>query len=188
MNSFAHWLSGFTDGEACFHLKVLKRKTSERPQLSCAFQIGLRADDLDVLKQIQTYFGCGAIRPFQTKSKKVLPNAKPSNYFVIDSLQDLFTKVIPHFDAYPLRSKKARDYVIWREAVLLKHEVGLRPRGWLWMGQCSERRMGSPEHPVSLSGRSRRWTEADEQRFIALKHALEEGRKYKEVDPNPPQS
>ena len=162
LSAFGHWLSGFSDGEACFHLKGYARKDSPMLKFACAFQIGLRADDLSILQQIQRYFGCGTIRPFRTKSTHPLNfKSKPRFYYCIDSVAANLGKVVPHFDRYPLRSKKANDYAVWREAVLFLSEVGARPRN------------------ISVPGGARRWSESDEQSFLDLKRRLEDGRSWK---------
>lgn len=161
-SAFAHWLSGFSDGEACFHLKGYARKDEPTLKFACAFQIGLRADDLAILQQIQRYFGCGVIRPFRTKSKHPLNfKSKPRFYYNIDGVQNNLRAVVPHFDRYPLRSKKANDYVVWREAVIHLAEVGARPRN------------------IPVPGGARRWSASDERHFLELKRRLEDGRAWK---------
>lgn len=43
---FGAWLSGFTDGEGCFHLSLVKGK--ETGGLKAEFILQLRVDDADV--------------------------------------------------------------------------------------------------------------------------------------------
>lgn len=160
-DSFGHWFSGFADGEACFHLKAQKRKGQPGFHFACAFSIGLRADDQDILRVIKEYFGCGGLRPLKALTSPEGIHSNPRVYYSIDTLRDNLRKVLPHFDKYHLRSKKAHDYYIYRQAVLLRHKVASGDR--VITGKCG----------------FKRWTSADEQAFFALKEQLEEGRKFK---------
>lgn len=115
-DGFGHWLSGFTDGEGCFGLKW--HSGNRRRTIPWAdFQIVLRLDDRPVLKLIQSFLGCGSI--FENARKARTPGECPIAQFRILKIKSLAGVVVPHFDRYPLRAKKARDFVLWRTAVLL---------------------------------------------------------------------
>lgn len=52
--------------------------------------------------------------------------------FIISSVKDLINQVIPHFDNYPLISKKKADYELFKEIVLLmKNKEHLTNKGLL---------------------------------------------------------
>jgi len=109
--SLSPWfISGFSDAEGCF--LVLVRKSSKNLlgwQLEVNFAINLHARDLDLLKLIQAYFGTGRI-------------SKPRNGccdFTIGSLDQIITKVIPHFDKYPLKTNKYSDYLLFKQVVMI---------------------------------------------------------------------
>jgi len=160
--SFGAWLSGFSDGEACFHLKALKRKGQSTYHFCTTFQILLRADDRGILEEIQKYLKCGTIRPYKLKgSDHGGFSVNPKVVFSVDTLRDNVAHILPQFDRFPLRSKKARDYVLYRRAVLLRVDVTKRKREVHVRGQGA-----------------RQWSLADEQKFLELKHTLEEGRRY----------
>jgi hypothetical protein len=53
------------------------------------------------LSAIYTYFGCGGFRP--DRSDKTLK-------YEVRNLVSLLTRVIPHFEQYPLMSSKRRDF------------------------------------------------------------------------------
>jgi hypothetical protein len=72
-------------------------------------------------------------------------------------LADNVTALLPHFDAYPLRARKAADYTIYREGVVYMATVG-RP---------------------GCGGGVRRWHDNDNEYFLKLKDRLEEGRRFK---------
>ncbi len=96
--------------EGCF--LVLIRKSSKNLlgwQLEVNFTINLHVRDLDLLKLIKAYFGVGRI-------------GKERNGccdFTIGSLDQIITKVIPHFDKYPLKTNKYSDYLLFKKAVLI---------------------------------------------------------------------
>lgn len=105
------FISGFSDAEGCF--LVLIRKSPKNLlgwQLEVNFTINLHVRDLDLLKLIQTYFeGVGRI-------------GKERNGccdFTIGSLDQIITKVIPHFDKYPLKTNKYSDYLLFKEVVMM---------------------------------------------------------------------
>jgi len=116
--SLGNYISGFVDGEGCFGCRkyILKRDNSERYIIE--FRIALRGDDKLILEQIQKYFNCGKLFKRSTESQRLKGiNAKDQVEYRVANTFDLWTKVVPHFDKYPLRAKKKRDYITWRKAV-----------------------------------------------------------------------
>lgn len=97
------WLAGFVDGEGCFTV-------DERgiPRLT----IKLRADDLAVLEGLRASFGGGLTVHDAAGARR------PVASWHVVSKRDL-TALLRYFDRHPLRAKKARDYAIWRQAVIL---------------------------------------------------------------------
>lgn len=157
---FGDWLSGFTDGEGCFVL-ALSHRPGGQPSIYACFSIKLRADDAAIIRHIQSYLQCGiiAFSPRRTQS------SKPQWGMYVTNWAHLATVIVPHFDRHPLRAKKAGDYVIWREGVLLGHAVSQRP----------------PRPRKGLGkGAKPQWTEPERTRFVALAAALREGRRYVE--------
>lgn len=128
---FGHWLSGFADGEGCFMLTMTtyhyKGAVTRNPR--ARFQIILRADDEAILQQIQSYFCVGSLRTYAptARIRATRPGAKSRSIYEVSVISQLIDRVIPHFDAYPLRSKKARDYPIWRQGVCMIRDVMARP-------------------------------------------------------------
>ncbi len=166
-NAFGNYLSGFTDGEGCFMLAFHESSrlcrsgnTYTRLHFDARFTILLRLDDLAILETIQSYFGCGKI--FHHLHR---PASSPQANFEVRKPKDLFLSVIPHFDQYPLRAKKARDYVIWRRGVELAYRVWQKP---------SRARKG----PGKSKGWHTRWTDEEKNEFFGLVAALKEQRKF----------
>lgn len=112
---FGHWFSGFVDGEGCF---TIHKKGG------CSFIIGLRSDDELVLRHIQNSLGgIGRIRyVFRSLGSE---GGNPQIRWEVNKKKEcLWLTTV--FDAYPLRSRKANDYAIWREAAVL-HAAGTHP-------------------------------------------------------------
>lgn len=128
-DSFGHWFSGFTDGEGYFGIHV----SSKRKIVSFDFKIGLRDDDYHILEQVKNEFGFGSLgrqKPVLTHYALGPINAKPICYFRVRKKEECL-QLINFFDKYKLRSKKKRDYEIWREAFFVKKEM---KKGNRWCG------------------------------------------------------
>ena len=138
------WVTGLVDGEGCFYagLSFRDKKSSSGDLVSCVnlvteLSIGLRADDRPVLDRIHDHFGCGEIRwkrsanGCESTKRAGIVNARPQVTFKIRKLTDLVGVVIPHFEAFPLQSKKFRDFEIWKEIVRFAHAELSGSKGWL---------------------------------------------------------
>lgn len=110
------WFSGFADGEASF-LIVTTGRPPRRPGMSPRFALGLRADDLPVLKQLQAAFGGRLLFNERPQGRADRP-ANPRWLWHVVAKDDL-RRLLDYFDRFPLRAKKAADYAVWREAALL---------------------------------------------------------------------
>ena len=96
------YISGYVDGEGCFTVSISPRPTLRvgwevRPSLS----VSQNGDRIEVLLEIQQYFGCGTLRP--DRSDKTVK-------WEVRSLPLLNASVIPHFQTYPLLSGKRKDF------------------------------------------------------------------------------
>jgi hypothetical protein len=94
------WVTGFCDAESCFQFgfKILKVNLDN---IQPFFQIGLHIKDLEVLKIIKKFFGDVGSITYENDSVK----------YRVSSLNDILTKIIPHFDKYPLITQKLGDYI-----------------------------------------------------------------------------
>lgn len=117
-----HWLAGLVDGEGCFHLTT-DRTRSVRGRgrryrvLNFAFTLALRLDDRATLEQARKILGVGNIGVNRRgRGPATSPNAKPLAGLIVQKHDDL-RHVVEFFRAYPLRSKKARDFAIWSRAL-----------------------------------------------------------------------
>lgn len=109
--SFGNWLAGFADGEGCFCI----RTHSNSSTFSCKFSIKLRDDDSAILYQIRETLGVGRLYPYQGSS------GNSATAWEVQALSNVIHVIIPLFEQYPLRAKKARDFTLWARAARIMH-------------------------------------------------------------------
>lgn len=112
--AFGHWFAGFVDGEGCFHIKRVG------PSFVCVFILGMRRDDEPILREIVEWTGLGDV--FFTR-----PGREAQARWEVARKAEV-VQLVEIFERYPLRSRKAADFVIWREAVALWQAVVPRER------------------------------------------------------------
>ncbi len=157
---FGNWLVGFTDGEGCFQLMISKNKPMPDGLLrSSTFRIGLRYDDKPILEKIRGYLGCGTIYDNFTACK-IKSTTNPSAEFRVADIKDLATKIVPFFEKFQLRSKKKRDFDIWKKGVEVSYLVNCKPRIYKSYGY----------------GYEPKWLDKDKERFSELDRQLKEVR------------
>lgn len=102
------FITGFTDAEGCFRISLVKDLRNRLGwKIQAFFLINLHLKDLDLLKQIQVYFGgIGAVTCSKDKC-----------HYVVSSLSQISNTIIPHFDKYPLISQKQGDYLLFKDVV-----------------------------------------------------------------------
>jgi len=116
---FGHWFAGFVDGEGCF---MIRYSTLGRKRIGCRFHIALRDDDSAILYEIKKTLGdIGSISRSnsRTGTRSGGHHDNPQVRFAVSSIADIYHILIPLFEKYPLRSKKRRDFELWREAARL---------------------------------------------------------------------
>ena len=110
-NSELHpwFVTGFCDGEFSFIMSIYKKSSCTTGwQLQPIFAIDVHKKDEVLLRRIQAYFG-GAGKLVK-KSNSII--------YSVNSIKDLVNVILPHFDNYPLLTKKRADYLLFKEAVL----------------------------------------------------------------------
>lgn len=121
------YVTGFIDGEGCFTL-LINTETKKRKAFKSVyrywvvdFSVHLREDDVKILHRLQNFFGAGRVN-------LVGQGEKRAAHLSVRDLTDLAQKVVPHFESYPLQAKKARDFLLWREAVLILDQTRRRKK------------------------------------------------------------
>ena len=114
MKLSAEWITGFVDGEGCFHVGI-----NAHPEMSAGFQvlpeftIVQHERDVQLLHAIKGYFGCGVVRK----------NHGDRMAFRVRSKEHLMERIVPFVTQHPLKTKKHLDFLKFRR-VLLKMEAG----------------------------------------------------------------
>jgi len=103
------FVTGFTDGDGSFAVSITKKKEGIGWKIVPMFTIGLDLKDLDLLVQIKDFFKTGNI--YISKRGVV--------YYTVSSIKDLVKYIIPHFDKFPLVTQKLKDFMLFKEIVLL---------------------------------------------------------------------
>ena len=112
------WLAGFADGEGCFLiLRSRSNKCKKQPSsFRFTFRIQQRDDDAAIVIELQKVFG--GIVTFKYLPSQKDTGTNPTVSWVVAARADILG-LIDYFDAHPLRSKKRRDYILWREAAMV---------------------------------------------------------------------
>jgi hypothetical protein len=119
-----HWITGFSDAEASFIIKIGIRKMRKTPwNIIPVFTIELSGRDLALLQQIQTFFGVGNIYSRVRDGRTMV-------VYSVQSLKDIVDKIIPHFKNFPLLTQKQADFQLFSMIVdLIINKEHLTPEG-----------------------------------------------------------
>lgn len=98
----AWYVTGLSEGEACFHVTfTLRKRLKVGIETRPSFSLSLNQKDLHLLQSVQKFFGCGGIR---------YSRADRTYKYEVRSIRDLMRKIIPHFERYPLQGAKREDF------------------------------------------------------------------------------
>jgi len=110
------WIVGFTDGEGCFAVSVIKNNTTRSGyQVFPEFVITQGEKSRESLEMIKKFFRCG----------KIFINKRYDNHrehlyrYCVRSIRDLQEIIIPFFSRYRLRTSKRNDFRLFAQAVEL---------------------------------------------------------------------
>jgi hypothetical protein len=112
------YIRGFVDGEGCFYILNTTR-------IACEFQVSQK--DRAVLEEMRQYFGCGYI--------KMKYDAAQTSVYIVKSIKDLSTKIVPFFREHPLIVKR-NQFERFAEVVQMQSQkLHLTPQGKLKIAQ-----------------------------------------------------
>jgi hypothetical protein len=101
------FVSGLTEGEGCFCVAfALRSKLRTGLEVRPSFSLSLNERDLELLRDLQTFFGCGWIR--ESRADRTFK-------YEARAVNDLLMIIIPHFERNPLRGSKARSFVAFSD-------------------------------------------------------------------------
>ncbi len=112
-----NYLSGFTDGEGCFYVGVHPTKNVRLGlQVIPEFHVSQNGERLSVLNLFVETLDCGIIKrnaPAGSRDKTFV--------YVVKRHEELYKKVLPFFERFPLRSEKNQEFLKFAEVVRLMH-------------------------------------------------------------------
>jgi hypothetical protein len=110
----AGWVTGFVDGEGCFHVGINPHGDMLVGfQVLPEFTVVQHERDAHLLYALKDFFGCGVVRR----------NHADRMAYRVRGKQHLLERIIPFFVKHPLKSGKRLDFIQFRR-VLLKMEAG----------------------------------------------------------------
>lgn len=98
------WVAGFVDGEGCFYVKTskIKKGLGIAYKVNVYFNISQHKRDIALLLNLVTFFNCGLVETVVTRPTQ--------SSYVVYKYSDIFSKIIPFFETYPLKGKKLLDF------------------------------------------------------------------------------
>lgn len=110
------YVVGFTDGEGCFSVSVIRNKTTATGwQVFPEFVITQGQKSQSVLEEIKKFFGCGNL----FLNKRYDNHREHLIRYCVRSRADLKEKIIPFFQKHPLRTAKQNDFKLFCRAIKL---------------------------------------------------------------------
>jgi LAGLIDADG endonuclease len=99
-----NWVAGFVDGEGSFNVPIRRERDRGLPwRVSLSFNVSQIGRELPEL--LRSVFDVGTVRD----------RGDGVHYFEVTRPRDLFERVFPFFEQFPLRSPKEGDLAIFRE-------------------------------------------------------------------------
>jgi hypothetical protein len=121
------FVSGFCESAAAFTFS-----RNSQSSVALYFAVKAKQGDAELITQLKNFFSAGRVYQVRGRSKQSpAERASPTLYYRISRAQEL-ANVIDHFDRYPLKGKKQKAYLVWREIYSLKEQQkkSLYPKIW----------------------------------------------------------
>ena len=117
-------MSGFAAGDGGFSIYVRPAKDYLLGEkVYCRFHIAQHSKDLELMQLLIKFFGCGKV---EIRSNASTPRCD----FIVQDTSFLLSKIVSHFDLYPLLNLKHQDFLCFREALfLIKEKKHLTRKG-----------------------------------------------------------
>ena len=115
------WMAGFTTGEGCFFVKILKGRNKFGFGVQIVFQVTQHIRDEELIKSLVTYFQCGQYQ---------IATHKKWGSYICTKFSDNFYKILPFFSQYPIRGSKNKDFLDWvKVAEIMQYKGHLTQKG-----------------------------------------------------------
>jgi len=100
-----YYVTGLAEGEGSFSVSFnLRKKLKVGIETRPSFSISLNQRDLELVKALRDFFGCGGIR---------FSKADRTYKYEVRSTKDIVKRIIPHFRKFPLRGSKQKDFELF---------------------------------------------------------------------------
>jgi hypothetical protein len=110
MNLDAQWITGFVDGEGCFHVGINEHADmTAGHQVLPEFTVVQHERDVQVLHALKAHFDCGVVRR----------NHGDRMAYRVRGQKHLLERIIPFFVEHPLKTKKHVDFEKFRNVLLM---------------------------------------------------------------------
>jgi len=121
------WIVGFTDGEGCFSVSIIKNNTSKTGwQVFPEFVITQGEKSLPALKIFEKHFKCGNI----FKNRRYDNHKEHLYKYCVRKISDLENKIIPFFEKNNLKTAKYKDFKYFVKIIdLIKKDEHLNMKG-----------------------------------------------------------
>ncbi len=122
------YVVGLTDGEGCFYVNIWKSPLHRAGVgVQMHFHLKMQERDKSVLEKVRNTLDCGAVY-FQKEQRA---NHCQCYRYTVSSQRDIFEKVIPFFQQYPLQtaSKRKNFKLFCQIARLFKAKAHLTREG-----------------------------------------------------------
>jgi len=107
------WVSGFVAGDGGFSIYIRSAKDYILGEkVYCRFHIAQHSKDLKLMELFIKFFNCGVVH-LRSNSATLRCD------FIVQDTSSLLDKIIPHFDQYPLLNLKQKDYICFKECMLM---------------------------------------------------------------------
>jgi hypothetical protein len=108
-----NWIAGLTSGDGCFHISIRNSPTTKLGKsIVLKFHIVQHSKDIGLMEMLISTLGCGRIELMLKQS---------AVYFVVTNFKDVFEKIIPLFNKYPIKGVKALDFADFKKVLYLMH-------------------------------------------------------------------
>ena len=102
------WITGFIDGEGCFHIGISKHPELRfKHQILPELTVVQHKRDIDLLYRIRSTMNCGVVRV----------NHGDRYCWRVRSLNNLANVIVPFFERHKLRSKKRIEFLKFAKVV-----------------------------------------------------------------------
>ena len=104
------WIVGFVDGEGCFHIGISKHSDLRLGyQVLPELTVVQHKRDIDLLYQLRSIMNCGVVRR----------NHGERFCWRVRDLKNLSEVIIPFFEKYQLKSKKAIEFLKFKKVIVM---------------------------------------------------------------------